>query len=189
MHIVSIPHTATRFTADLFRLEMDHTNYTHLEMTHNAGPAFKAGREHRGRIVVPLRNPARALDTWSKNNRHTINSAHGIGRAMFIGAWPWLLAFCEEFKPYLLPVDHPDRLDYLERIIKDLKPSINQGRLESWAPVGHNANAPQPVRGLDLRVAYKSLELLGVHYDYEPPAPRSGSVGPDSGSRASFGVW
>lgn len=188
MHIISMAHTGNRFTAELFGIDMVQENYTHLESTHNAGEAFKQGRAHKGRIIMPLRAPGKVLDTWSKNNRHSINNFNGVGRSIFIASWAWMLSFYEQFEPYLLPVDHPDKDAYLERIIADLKPSVNRELRESWRPVGHNPHDPQPVAGLDLAMPYNACKLMGVDYG-EPPTRKPASVRPDSRARASFGIW
>lgn len=190
MHIVSIPHTGTRFCGELFKLSPLDTpdKYTHIMTVNNAADAFAAGRKYHGSIVVPLRNPSKVLETWSKNNRHGVNQHAGIGRQMFTTSWCLLAAFCAEFQPYLLPVDHPDRERYLERIISDLKPQLHDELRSSWSKIGHNISEPQPIRGLDLALPFKVCELLGVHYDYIKPLERE-SVSPDPRTRPGFGVW
>lgn len=145
LFVISVRHTGTRFTKQL----LGGVPHCHLDKP----SVFDKAKEYEGRTVVPIRDPRRVLESWHKR---------GEKLERFLVSWPRLMDLHKEHQFMFLPVDHPERRYFLDKLAERLERPLTT----DWEPVTEHVTFDQqvPVPNVDLSLIYNFLLLEGIRY-------------------------
>ena len=123
--IFSIPHNATRFTGDLLvELKQNPENYVLTQ--HLRDPKIQSYRTEPcdfDVVIMPFRKPERVLASWYNRDKYRIH---------VVASYQMLDEFWQD-SYFPLPVDHPDRAMYLDKISN----AVGEELKTDWRRVGH----------------------------------------------------
>ena len=110
--VPTVQHSGSLFVVDHLFGGRDNVVFRHFGQ-----PAFEQLFEHiDGRnIIIPLRKLKDIATSWSGRQ----SNPHHLDRDIKL-----LIAFCEKYDPYFLPIDHENRQDYLDVINEGLSLSL-----------------------------------------------------------------
>ncbi len=136
--IVSVPHTGTQFTLQLLRGKRPRTmHYWRM----GANKARRLAGKYR--MVIPLRHPLKVALTWKARGHHSLD--------MLAALWPSIIKGMDPYEPCYLPLDVPDREDYLAAM--NAKFGLNVST--DWARKGH-----EPHGGVELTEQEQAAVLV-----------------------------
>jgi hypothetical protein len=124
--VPTVPYTGTNFVCELFRqadyqvigLSEKPTQPKYLRQCHVLKPSqIDAAAAHAGvmPVIIPLRHPYRVEESWKRK---------GLEVSEMIRAFKAIEERFLRFCPYLLPIDHNEREEYLDSL-RAIEPDLH----------------------------------------------------------------
>lgn len=149
--VASVPHTGTHFVLDLLKKagfepqkkSSDFRDGTFCHMhsmgTRDALEKLALHRERGDTFVSPLRHPMKCAETWAKRRKQILPARKEGRNTTMIEAWHNFIVQFLPLKPILLPVDAPDRENWLVHFCEALGCKVET----DWTPVFTSHREPR----------------------------------------------
>jgi hypothetical protein len=131
--IVSVPHTGTVFVKTL----LSKAKLNPIQHHCHSDSVFLLKSRPNAQIVVPLRHPEKAWRTWCLRGTGLQERRQRAKYEQFRQAWVWLDEICRDYDVLYLPIDLPERDQYLETMSEALDIPLET----DWAPRGATAGS------------------------------------------------
>ncbi len=146
--VVSLPHTGTVFVYELLNRQAKIVHYWK-----NSKDEARQKAATR-RTIVPLRHPLEVAQSWKSSE--LLGKARHMNLSILAGLWAGFIEHIDPLDPCYLPLDVPDRQDYLDTINERFDLALTT----DWPVIGHQQFGDVPLTGKEKADVLEQVEEL-----------------------------